>query len=131
MKPINTSGKRKRSIARAVLKEGKGTVRVNKKLLNSIEPKLARLKLEEPLILAGDVANKVTINISVRGGGVMSQAEASRVALCRALDQYSSPLKKRFLEYDRSFLVSDMRRKEVSKPNRHGQARAKVQKSYR
>lgn len=131
MKIINTSGKRKRSIARAVLTEGKGIIRINNRLLFTIEPKLARLKLEEPLILAGDVANKVSIDINVRGGGFMSQAEASRVALCRALVQYSSPLKKRFLEYDRSFLVSDTRRKEVSKPNMHGQARAKVQKSYR
>jgi small subunit ribosomal protein S9 len=131
MKTIQESGKRKRSIARATLKEGKGTIRVNRKLLSTLQPKLARLKLEEPLILAGDIANKVNINILVRGGGIMSQAEASRVALCRALVQYSAPLKKRFLEYDRSFLVSDTRRKEVSKPNRHGQARAKVQKSYR
>lgn len=131
MKIINTSGKRKRSIARAVLTEGKGIVRVNKKLLSSMEPKLARLKLEEPMILAGDLTAKVNIDINVHGGGIMSQAEASRVALCRALVQYSAPLKKRYLEYDRSFLVSDMRRKEVSKPNRHGQARSKVQKSYR
>jgi small subunit ribosomal protein S9 len=131
MKTIQESGKRKRSIARATLKEGKGTIRVNRKLLSTVQPKLARLKLEEPLILAGDIANKVNVEILVRGGGIMSQAEASRVALCRALVQYSAPLKKRFLEYDRSFLVSDTRRKEVSKPNRHGQARAKVQKSYR
>jgi len=131
MKIIQQSGKRKRSVARATLKEGKGIIRVNNKLLSTIEPKLARLKLEEPLILAGEVASKVNIDVSVRGGGIMSQSEAARVAICKALIQYSSPLKKRFLEYDRSFVVSDTRRKEVSKPNRHGQARSKVQKSYR
>jgi len=34
MKIINTSGKRKRAIARATLKEGKGIVRINSQLLD-------------------------------------------------------------------------------------------------
>ena len=43
----------------------------------------------------------------------------------------STKLKEEFLEYDRNFLVSDVRYKETHKPNRHGKARSKVQKSYR
>jgi len=131
MKNINTSGKRKRSVARATLKEGKGIVKINNKALDILEPRLARLKIEEPLILAGDVVNKIDLIVTVNGGGFMSQADASRVAICRALSQYSPSLRAKFLDYDRNLLVADTRRKEVSKPNRHGQARAKVQKSYR
>lgn len=131
MKTINTSGKRKRSVARATLKEGTGVVKINNKPLDVIEPRLVRLKIEEALILAGDFAKKVDIKVNVRGGGFMSQADASRVAICRALAQFSNPLKKVFLDYDRNLLVADTRRKEMSKPNRHGQARAKRQKSYR
>ncbi len=131
MKTIHTSGKRKRSIARATLKEGHGIIKVNNKPLDVIEPRLARLRIQEALLLAGDVINKVDILVNVRGGGYMSQADASRVAICRALAEYSNPLKKVFLDYDRNLLVADTRRKEMAKPNRRGQARAKRQKSYR
>jgi len=133
MKTIITSGKRKRAIARATLKEGKGIIRVNKILLDFYEPQMYRLKLREPLILAGDVINKININVKVLGGGIAAQAEASRLAIARALVEYtkSERLKDKFLKYDRQLLVADIRRKEPSKPNRHGQARAKKQKSYR
>ena len=133
MKIIHMSGKRKRAIARATLKIGKGNIRVNNQMLGSFEPKFARMKIMEPLILAGDLAKKVDININVAGGGIISQAEAVRLAIARALVEYSksSSLKESFLKYDRHLLVADTRRKEASKPNRHGQARAKRQKSYR
>ena len=133
MKFISTSGKRKRAIARATLRPGKGIVRINNKLLDFFEPKMSRLKLSEPLILAGDAANKVDINVRVSGGGTSSQAGASRLAIAKGLLEFSKndKLKEEFLNYDRSLLVADVRRKEPAKPNRHGQARAKVQKSYR
>ncbi len=129
-KIIHTSGKRKRAIARATLHEGKGIVRVNKILLDVIEPKVLRLKLEEPLILAGDDADKVDIDINVRGGGIASQIEAARLAVGRALVKYNKKLEKEFLKYDRNLLVADVRRKEPCKPN-DSKARAKRQKSYR
>ncbi|MBI2650254.1 30S ribosomal protein S9 [Candidatus Woesearchaeota archaeon] len=133
MKPIQKSGKRKKAIARATLKQGNGLVRVNSVLLDFIEPKVSRLKLREPFILAGDAASKVDIDVSVAGGGITSQAEASRLAIAKALVNFTKndKLKETFLSYDRNLLVADVRRKEAAKPNRHGQARAKVQKSYR
>ena len=133
MKIIHTSGKRKTSIARATLRQGKGSVRVNSEPIDFIEPKISRLKLREPLILAGDAASKVDIDVNVIGGGIASQADASRLAIAKALVNYvkSDKLKEAFLDYDRNLLVADVRRKEASKANRHGQARAKKQKSYR
>jgi len=133
MKPIQKSGKRKTAIARAVLKQGNGLVRINMVPIDLIQPKIARLKLREPLILAGDVANKVDIYVNVSGGGVTSQADASRLAIAKALVDFakSDKLKETFLAYDRNLLVADVRRKEPAKPNRHGQARSHVQKSYR
>ena len=133
MKTIITSGKRKRAIARATIKPGKGRIRINKVLLDFYEPRIYRLKLREPVILAGDAINSVDIDINVIGGGIASQAEASRLAIGRALVEHSKSerLKDRFLKYDRQLLVADVRRKEPAKPNRHGQARAKKQKSYR
>ena len=130
-KIIQTRGKRKRSVARATLKEGKGIVRINGKLLDVTEPKLFRLKIKEPLLLAEDIADKVNININVFGGGIMSQADASRLAIAKALVRYNKKLEKIFLDYDRQLLVADVRRKETRKPNTHGKARSKRQKSYR
>ena len=133
MKIVHISGKRKRAVARATLKDGKGVIKINNQLLDVLEPKFVRMKIMEPLLLAGDLAKKVDMDINVAGGGIISQAEAIRLAIARALVEYSksNTLKDNFLKYDRHLLVADTRRKEASKPNRHGQARAKRQKSYR
>jgi len=130
MKLINTSGKRKRAIARAKLAEGTGLVRINSLNIEQYEPAMLRMKIKEPLILAGEIASKVNINISVQGGGKTSQADATRLAIGRALVAYNNKLEKVFLNYDRQLLVADVRRKEVAKPN-DSRARAKRQKSYR
>tara|TARA_Y100000310_G_scaffold341787_1_gene442120 strand:- start:21004 stop:21405 length:402 start_codon:yes stop_codon:yes gene_type:complete len=133
MKVVVASGKRKRAIARATIKAGNGIVKVNNNILDHYEPKISRLKLREPLIIAGDLINKVNISVNVAGGGMSSQADASRLAIAKGLVEFSKndKLKEAFLNYDRNLLVADVRRKEPSKPNRHGQARAKRQKSYR
>ena len=133
MKNLLTSGKRKRAIARAVIKAGNGMVRINSIPLDNIHPKMSRLKMQEPLIIAGEVSSKVNIDVTVRGGGISSQADAGRIAIARAMVSFSKneKLKEIYLAYDRNMLVADVRRKEPRKPNRHGKARSKVQKSYR
>ncbi len=55
---IHTSGKRKRAIARAVIKPGKGMVRINSRALSIYKPELAKEKITEPLIIAGDEITK-------------------------------------------------------------------------
>lgn len=130
-KAIHTAGKRKRSVARLTLTQGTGRVRVNGKLLDAYEPKLARMKLMEPLILAGEVSSKVNMDINVHGGGFMSQVDAARQAIGKALSETGGEkVRKILLQYDRSFLVADTRFKETRKPN-DSKARAKRQKSYR
>lgn len=131
MKTLNSSGKRKSAIARATLKDGKGRIRINKIPLEIMSPRLSRLKIMEPLIIAGESAKKVNIDVNVSGGGPSSQADAVRLAISRALVMNEKRLEKDFLSYDRHLLVADVRRKETHKPNCHGKARAKVQKSYR
>lgn len=131
MKPINVSGKRKRAIARARLKKGKGKITVNKVPLDVYPNEIGRLKMKEPIILAGDTAKKVDISINVHGGGKSSQVEAARLAIGKALAEFDNRLETVFSDYDKHLLVADVRRKETHKPNRHGNARAKRQKSYR
>ena len=132
-KVIVASGKRKSAIARAVVRAGSGKVTVNNKLLDYYEPQMARMKLQEPMLLAGESSSKVDVEIEARGGGVMGQAEAARLAMAKGLLAFlkDKKLEKTYLDYDRHLLVADVRRKEVRKPNRHGKARAATQKSYR
>ena len=132
VKVVHTSGKRKTAIARATLRSGKGRVRINSKPVEFYQPELARLKIKEPIELAGKQANRVDINVSVEGGGVMGQAEASRTAIARGIVQWfdDEKLQKLFQNYDRALLVNDTRRKEPKHPMGRG-ARKKRQKSYR
>jgi len=130
MKVIQTTGKRKTSVARATLKQGKGIVRVNSVLLDNYNNVFARTRLMEPLIIAGEVSKKVDINVNVNGGGWHSQAEASRLAVAKALAEFDKKLRKVYLDYDRHLLIADIRRKEQRKPN-DSKARKSRQTSYR
>jgi len=132
MEPLTSVGKRKTAIASATLRKGKGRVRINKKPLEILEPEMARMKIMEPLLVAGDVAKKVDIEVTVRGGGFMGQAEAVRTAIGRGLVELKGDLelKKAFQTYDKTILKGDPRRKETKKYGGPG-ARSKGQKSYR
>ncbi len=133
MKSLMVSGKRKKAIARAHVRDGTGVVRVNKLLISAVEPKAWRLRMQEPLIIAAEFAQAVDIDVTVRGGGISGQSEAVRLALAKALiaSTKDKKLEKTFLDYDRHMLVADVRQRETRKPNTHGNARGKVQKSYR
>ena len=131
-KVVNTSGKRKTAIARASVKKGKGIVRINKKPVELYEPEIARWKIQEALNIAEEHVKKVNIDVTVKGGGIISQANAARTAISKGLLEYTADpsLKLKYLDHDRSLLVSDSRRKEPKKPLGTG-ARKKRQKSYR
>ncbi len=130
MKVIHTKGKRKTAVARATLKPGKGKVTINNQALGNFSSDMNRIRVGEPLVLAGDVAKKINLNVNVSGGGFNGQADAIRLAIARALVEHDKKLKKVFDDYDRLLLVADVRQKEVCKPN-DSKARAKRQKSYR
>ncbi len=132
-KVVTTSGKRKTAIARATIKGGNGRIRINKKPIEIYDPELARLKIMEPLVLAGDKkVNKIDIKVKVKGGGIMGQADAARTAIAKGLVKFfkDQSLKELYLKHDRSLLVNDPRRKEPKHPLGRG-ARKKRQKSYR
>jgi len=127
------SAKRKTAIARAMVRTGKGRIRVNNIPVEIFEPKLARDKIMEPLFLTEDeVWKQLDINVKVYGGGFMGQAEASRTAIAKCLLNWtkSARLRTTLIDYDRAMVASDPRRKE---PKKFGgpSARARDQKSYR
>ncbi len=130
---IIVSGKRKTAIAKASIKDGTGIVTINKKMIESF-PMLQQLELKEPLIIAEQVLGKLNFDISVNvaSGGTASRIEASRLAIARAIVEFTKDEKVRlaFVAYDRNMLVADIRRKEAYKPG-DSKARAKRQTSYR
>ncbi len=130
---VNSSGKKKTAVARVSIREGTGRVRINKKPLELCMPELARLKMMEPLILAGDgVVSGINIDVDTHGGGVIGQAGAARTAIAGGLLAWTNDpsLKQTFVDYDHNLLVSDSRHKETKKFGGRG-ARARRQKSYR
>ncbi|MEM2341476.1 MAG: 30S ribosomal protein S9 [Candidatus Bathyarchaeia archaeon] len=132
-KVLVVSGKRKTAVAKAIVKPGMGRIRINNVPLEIYEPEVARLKILEPLIETGEeVWRGLDINVKVRGGGFMGQAEAARMAIARALVKWtkSAHLKSTFLKLDRTLIAGDPRRKEPKKFGGPG-ARARDQKSYR
>ena len=132
VKIVNSSGKRKTSIARAAIKEGQGVIKINKKPLDIIEPELVKTKVQEPLTYVGNLVEKLDIKVDVHGGGIMSQADAARTAIARGLIEWTNDLnlKDLYLKRDRTLLVSDYRQKEAKKFGGRG-ARKRRQKSYR
>jgi len=126
------TGKRKTAKARVTVTEGKGRVRINNIPLHLHQPLMAREMILEPFLIAGDVADKIDVDIVVEGGGPLGQAEAARMGLTQGLVKYtkSKRLKSTFLEHDRTMLSGDARRREPKKFGGPG-ARRRKQKSYR
>jgi small subunit ribosomal protein S9 len=129
----NTSGKKKTAVARATVSDGEGRVRVNSRPVELVEPELAQLKMLEPFRIADDeLREDIDVDVSVEGGGVIGQADATRTAIARGLVQHTNDaeLRDAFMEFDRSLLVNDVRQSEPKKWGGPG-ARARYQKSYR
>ena len=128
------SGKRKSAIAKAMIFKGTGRVTINKIPYENLSSSFQILLIREPLEIAKTVLGELNfdVTVNVAGGGNEGRIEASRLAIAKAIYQFSnSPeLKKAFLAYDRGLLVADTRRKEPYKPG-DSKARSKRQKSYR
>ena len=132
-KVLVLSGKRKTAIARATIRVGKGRIRINNVPVEIFEPKLARDKILEPLLLTDEkVWRQLDINVKVSGGGFMGQAEAARMAIAKGLLKWtkSTRLRTTLRDYDRTMIAGDPRRREPKKFGGPG-ARARDQKSYR
>ncbi len=147
MKIVVSSGKRKRAIAVAVVRPGTGKVKINGVPIEIWPVEMARFKMMEPLLLAGQkIRSQIDINVRVQGGGFMGQADAVRMAIarglveffrcegedeeCRRRNRLSEDLKEIFEQYDRTMLAGDPRRTEPEKYMRRS-ARRRWQKSYR
>jgi small subunit ribosomal protein S9 len=130
---IITSGKRKSAVARAIITEGNGNVKINRRDYKTLSL-FDKLRIEEPIRITKEVLGKTDFDVSVEvhSGGEKGQIEAARLALARAISEFekSKELTNAFESYDRNLLVADVRRKETRKPG-DSKARAKRQASKR
>ena len=85
MEIINTSGRRKTSVARIYMQHGKGNIVVNKKDFKDYFPtKNLQYKVNQPFEVT-NTKDKFDIKVNLDGGGSSGQAEALRLAISRAL----------------------------------------------
>ncbi|MEM0457518.1 MAG: 30S ribosomal protein S9 [Sulfolobales archaeon] len=133
-KIVISSGSRKTSIARAVIRKGNGRYRVNGIPIEVWPNEMTRLIMMEPVLLIGEkLRSLIDIDVSVSGGGYVSQAKAVRMAVARGILRYfedESLIRSLYIEYDRSMLAGDPRQTEPEKWMRYS-ARRFRQKSYR
>ena len=128
MEVVNSIGRRKSSVARIYVKDGKGQIMVNDKDFTAYFPtEELQARAKQPLVIA-EAAEKYDITVNIAGGGMTGQAEALRLALSRALVKID-PEKKPVLKAN-GFLTRDPREVERKKPGRPG-ARKRFQFSKR
>ncbi|MFZ9701337.1 MAG: 30S ribosomal protein S9 [Flavobacteriales bacterium] len=87
MSILNTSGRRKTSIARIYLKKnGKGNFSVNQRDYKEYFPTATlQYKITQAFEVANENPNGYDLKVNVAGGGINGQAEAIRLALAKAL----------------------------------------------
>ncbi|MCX6774012.1 MAG: 30S ribosomal protein S9 [Candidatus Micrarchaeota archaeon] len=128
-----SKGKRKRAIARVIIQQGKGIIRINKVLLDAMPTKYYRQLIQEVILITGPRINEVNIDALVTGGGISGQMQAVRTAIASGLIDYfnDESLARAFEEHGgRTMIVNDTRRVEPKK-YQGPKARARYQKSYR
>ncbi len=128
MEVINTSGRRKTSVARIFVKPGKGNITINDKALEVYFTIPAHQNVvKQPLAITENVEN-YDISVNVRGGGVNGQAGAVSLAIAKAMVNVDPEYKKSLR--DKGLMTRDARMVERKKPGQK-KARKKFQFSKR
>ncbi|HSM43542.1 MAG TPA: 30S ribosomal protein S9 [Acidimicrobiia bacterium] len=90
---IQTTGRRKRSVARVRFQDGSGQVTLNGKPLEAYFPTMAtRMRVMEPLNLTQS-QGRYDIEATLDGGGTTGQADALRLGIARALVELDPDLR--------------------------------------
>ena len=110
---VQTTGRRKRAIARVRFRPGTGQITVNRRPVENYFPsKTHRMQITEPLRVV-EFADTYDIDATIIGGGPSGQAGAFRLGIARglvALDEELRPVLKK-----EGFLTRDARKKESKK----------------
>ena len=122
MELIQTVGRRKTSVARALVTKGSGKILINSRESKKYFPSMVlHARVTQPLVKL-DCLAKYDIDINVHGGGITGQSEAIRLAIARAMVKIdTNPETKKSLRAD-GMMTRDMRKVERKKP---GQKKAR------
>jgi small subunit ribosomal protein S9 len=121
-------GRRKTSVARVYVLEGKGAILINKRDIKEYFPKATnRYMVNQPLNLL-KVSDRYDIKINVDGGGTSGQAGAIRLGISRALVKLDPTIRAELKKA--GFLTRDPRKVERKKAGLAG-ARRRFQFSKR
>ena len=122
------TGRRKRSVARVILRPGTGNIKINNRAFENYFPtESARAVVRQPLA-AAEMVDKFDILILTDGGGVAGQAGAARLGIARALVEFNAELRSRLKKL--GLLTRDPRSHERKKYGQKG-ARRRFQFSKR
>ena len=128
MEIINTTGRRKTSIARVYVKPGKGQIVINdRELATYFVSEIHQTTVKQALTLL-KVDGTYDVSVNVEGGGIKGQAEAIRLGISRAMVQVN-PEHRAVLRKE-GLMTRDSRMVERKKPGRR-KARRKFQFSKR
>jgi len=98
MEIINTTGRRKTSIARCYVQPGKGQIIINDRDIKEyFKSDIHQILVNQPFVLT-KLEGHYDVTANVEGGGEKGQAEALRLGIARALTKFNAenrpPLKK-------------------------------------
>jgi small subunit ribosomal protein S9 len=122
------TGRRKTAVARVFLRPGNGKIFVNRLAFDEyFKTNTQRVMVRQPLLLTENMS-KFDLNVTVIGGGLMSQAGAVRHGIARALTDFNNELRLKLKQA--KYLTRDPRKKERKKYGQPG-ARRRFQFSKR
>ena len=110
---VQTTGRRKRAVARVRVRPGQGKITVNGRTVEDYFPSdTHRMILSEPLVLT-ETVEVYDIEATIEGGGISGQAGAFRHGIARALVELDPDARPKLKLA--GFLTRDDRKKESKK----------------
>jgi small subunit ribosomal protein S9 len=122
---IQSTGRRKRAVARVKLMLGQGVITVNGKLVDEYFTRPQLLQIVRQPLEATQSLSRFDVRVKAEGGGTTGQAGAIRHGIARALLAMDESLKETLRK--NGFLTRDPREKESKK---YGRKRARKRFQY-
>ena len=85
MEILNTSGRRKTSVARIYMTPGQGNITINDRDIKVYFPNEVLQTIVNQPFATLEAVGKYDVKVNVKGGGISGQAEAIRLAITKAL----------------------------------------------
>jgi small subunit ribosomal protein S9 len=122
---IQSTGRRKRAVARVALSLGQGVITVNGKPVDDYFPRPQLIQIVRQPLEATQSSSRFDVRVKAEGGGVTGQAGAIRHGIARALVAIDESFKETLRK--NGFLTRDPREKESKK---YGRKRARKRFQY-